>query len=199
MESNSSNVFVLIRINYLFVVKYNIKILLYHCVITSQKLRFLYTTVNRNRNLNIWIPHDDNDGDAEWCIVSRSRNNIFRVRSLWETHILSNVISSMHDPPRQSNWFRLKGAADIFLRIALHGCTVHVSIVRREVNRAIISIRGITDVSSFHTVSTSRKLARPTSCWLAVGPEETSQNLPSGNNRCTGAIQSLPASFGSVH
>lgn len=56
------------------------------------------------------------------------------------------------------NWFRLKGAADIFLRIALHGCTVHISIVRREVNRAIISIRGITDVSSFHTVSTSRKL-----------------------------------------
>lgn len=42
-------------------------------------------------------------------------------------------------------------------------------------------------------------LPRPTSCWLAVGPEETSQNLPSGNNRCTGAIQSLPASFGSVH
>lgn len=66
--------------------------------------------------------------------------------------------------------------------------------------RAIISIRGITDVSSFHTVSTSRKLARSTLAgWLAVGPEETSQNLSSGNNRCTGAIQSLPASFGSAH
>lgn len=83
-----------------------------------------------------------------------------------ESYILSNVISSMHDSRRQPNWFRLKGAANIFLRIALQRiamCSTYVSIVRREVNRAIISIRGITDVSSFHTVSTSRKLApRPT-------------------------------------
>jgi len=157
---------------------------------------------DRNLNLNLCISNDDNDGDAEWWFVSKSRDIIFRIRSLRGNHILSNVISSIHDPRRQSNWFRLKGAANIFLRIALHGLAMcmYVSIVRREVNRAIISIRGITDVSSFHTVSTSRKLApRPTSCWLAVGPEETSQNLPSGNNRCTGAIQSLPASFGSVH
>lgn len=133
-------------------------------------------------------------------------------RAIYFSRVLSRVLNTgelisfecyfqhmTHDGAR-SNWFRLKGAVDIFLRIALHDPPSRaVLIVRREVNRAIISIRGITDVSSFHTVSTSRKLARPTGCWLAVGPEETSQNLPSGNNRCTGAIQSLPASFGSVH
>jgi len=41
-------------------------------------------------------------------------------------------------------------------------------------------------------VSTSwhEEVGPPTGAAPAVGPEETSQNLPSGNNRCTGALSS---------
>lgn len=106
----------------IFSLSNNIKMLLCHCNYFSEvDVAFSVHNCDRNLNLNLCISNDDNDGDAEWWFVLKSRDIIFRIRSLRGNHILLNVISSIHDPRRQSNWFRLKGAANIFLRIALHG------------------------------------------------------------------------------
>lgn len=107
--------------------------------------------------------------DSEWWYMGfgqENQDNIFHVCSRIldiRKPYLPNVILNTWPMSRQSNWFRLKSAADIFLRITLHDAPSWSCAVRY---RAIISIRGITDVSSFHTVSTSRKLPRST---LAAG------------------------------
>jgi len=75
----------------------------------------------------------------------------------------------------------------------IHSCTSWSYAVKY---RAIISIRGITDVSSFHTVSTSRK-------WLDLRWLVGWQLAPKKHRKTSRliitvapvAIQSLPASF----
>lgn len=95
--------------------------------------------------------------------------------------------------------FRLRGATDIFFCITLHDAPVHVLIVCREVPGDHFDPRNHGCQLVPHGFDIEEVGSIYVGCWLAVGPEETPQNLPSGNNRCTGAIQLLRASFGSAY
>jgi len=123
--------------------------------IQHQIFKISFNTSTKCFLLCRFIDPDDSESYRRIKIRSFTCSQIHDTRKPY----LSNVTPNTWPMSRHSNWFCLKGAADIFLRITLHPCMSWSCAMRY---RAIISIRGITDVSSFHTVSTSRKLARST-------------------------------------